>query len=175
MSRFKLVSNLFGSEFFYRALVNLITGVGGSDDLPYIVNPARHDPNLVTNAQLVPGQGPVAVFKKPTQTRVIHTMIGIALSANIKNATQLSIPTTNGELPHIKQIILLPLRKEYERAMAYHGMVFNKTSLVVSTFGVPAPGTSERTIGVVFRTMFGSPNAEFKGPSKCLLSSVYLE
>ena len=116
-----------------------------------MVNPVCDDPVHVT-ATTFPGSGnPVAAFPSgQSHIRGVHFMVGIVVESHVIQPTGLS--DKGGSDRTVKQLILLPLRKEYEHALAYHGMVFGQTTLGVPTFGVRTGGDT-RTTEVVFRTM----------------------
>ena len=115
-------------------------------DEPFIINPARESPNLVT-AHYFPGaKNPVLAMRKPSgYERVICTALGQVLDCRIVTPATLA----NRDKP-IKQLVLAPLSGEIDRALAFYGHVFGHSSLGVSTWWV---GQSERIHGISFRTM----------------------
>ena len=115
-------------------------------DEPFIINPARESPNLVT-AHYFPGaKNPVLAMRKPSgYERVICTALGQVLDCRIVTPATLA----NRDKP-IKQLVLAPLSGEIDRALAFYGHVFGHASLGVSTWWV---GQSERIHGISFRTM----------------------
>ena len=135
---------------FLEALV--FPGSGGPNNSPLVINPARHDPRKV-KASTFPGSNSRVVAFPSTYSpvRAVNFIIGINICSNVIHAVHFA-GDKSGQNRQIKQIILLPIRGEFERAVAFYGTVFGQNSLAVGTFGV-RQNDSDRLSGITIRTM----------------------
>lgn len=140
--------------YLIRALLDLVLWTRGDDDVPYIVNPAREDPSHLEKAPSPPTSRTnyVAVYREPeahSYHRAVNMMIGLVMSSSVLNPDS---GAGRSQDSSVKQINLLPLAKEYERALAFHGAVLEESKILVPSFAKVSTYP-----GVVFRTMMTSP------------------
>lgn len=115
---------------------------------PGVLNPARAPPGLAT-AHVYSTTGssyPVISIPSPIGPhRAILWSVGVVLGCNV-------ITPAPFAQKKAKQILLSPLRGEYERSLAWMAGTFGSECLGVPTFGVQMVDGNGRINGLSFRT-----------------------
>lgn len=151
--------------------MDLITGPGQDDD-HFVVNPARHDPTKMI-AEVFGGSSPVAaVPSRPDSAlpphRAINFLVGLNLDSHVYSATGFGAAKDS----LVKQILVCPLRGEFERSIGFFGSIFDQDALVVNTFG-HSVGPVERMNGLTIRTVPTVPKTSTDSPSSKHSSKIF--
>ena len=159
----------------HSSLLELVTGSLSEDD-PFVINPARHDPSEVVAASFYGSNNKVVSFLPGPGVmthRAVNILVGLTLQCNIVSPSPFQ-DKNKAEDRVVKQILVCPLRGEFERSIGFYGSVFKQDSFVINTFGITLT-EGERVNGLSIRTMPTQPKKEqASAPSKCLCLSDVL-
>ena len=124
------------------------------DDDPFVINPARADPNLAIGYKYPNWKGICLAANKGSLTppRLIVATICVCLRSHVID------PMVIQKEPVwriVKEFLGVPLRGELERSVAFYGLISNREVVGVRNFGV---GPGERQTGLVFQTFAEAQN-----------------
>ncbi|KAI1789301.1 hypothetical protein LXA43DRAFT_893025 [Ganoderma leucocontextum] len=130
------------------AILDLVTqSYDPKKDDPFVISPSRVDLTKVEATTYYGSKSKVLSLKTPTGTKcLINFVVGAVISCNIHNAA----PFRGNK--SVKQILLVPLRGEWERALSLYGMAFGASSVGINTYSILL-ADNERLNGLSLRTI----------------------
>ena len=115
-------------------------------DDPFVISPSWVNPAKIVADTKFNAKNKVLSLKTASGAkRLINFAVGLVLSCNIHEVAP--FPGNKS----VKQVLLVPLRGEWERALGLYGMTFGVESVVINTFGVPLVN-ADWVHGLSFRT-----------------------
>ena len=121
-----------------------------------VINPACASPHSVVADVCGSTKGYRCIALKPPSGQAIRM---ICYTVGLVGRSSVLSTTTFMHTKEIKQVILFPLRGEWERAVSFFGHVFGHSSLAIGTFG--AEGANGITIKTLALEPSGNGNALF--------------
>ena len=133
--------------------LSAITGlVEDAGDRIFVMNPSRVDPKRVVAHSFGGSKSKViAIPGNSGPKRAILTTLGIVRGSNVLYP----VPFSNSSSKLIKQLAMIPIKGEWERAGNFLGTAFRLAKLQVNTFG------STSVPPLTFRTFPGEPASDF--------------